>query len=1029
AVSDDGLRVVYSAGVSNNSTQVFLLDGRNNSVNRQLTQLGTRVSDVPLHPTISGDGSRIAFATRRNVINVTGGNPDASVELYLYDIPSNVFTRLTDAPAAANAEVVSSLDDDGRLIAFNFPRVLSDRGLSEQFANDSEIYLSVLPPRTAFDSGLQSFNAALPGKTPPSGAIAQDSLAILTGKNLSLSSAFAARLADNSFPLNFQNVSVSVGGRAAQIFFVSPSQINFNLPAGLDAGPLEVSVRNPDGFEIRGTINVARTAPGVFTANSAGTGSALALDNFTLGPGPFDVTDETGEPRRLIIFCTGLRYATNIEVTIGGRSAKVEAVVPSPDLPGLDQLHVALSSHLRGAGTVSLVVRADGVESNRTTLMLNGGGPPTRAARVEISPASAIIPSGGEMRFKVNAFDSLGEEIVNPDAAFSSDASSVATVDSSGLAVGLAEGMAIIKITLGDLSTEARLRVVPRTLVINEVLADPPDGLAGDANHDGTRNGTEDEFVELVNGSTDTLDLSSWTLRTHTLNGSTESIRHTFPTGSSIPAGEALALFGGGSPDPSDSVFGGALVAKASTGSLSLTNAGLTILVRDARGNLVTQFSYGLSGDGFGGDSVDQSITRSPDTEGAFVRHTDANSTRKFSPGVKADGSFFLERAGHLKRVALTPVEQTVFVGESAQFKAQAFDQFDRVMKGLAFSFESSNVDVSAVESTSTDDATGAVTVSLKGLSPGATKLTATANGGVLSVTSDAVELFVKTRPPKITRVEISPSTLDINRGGFRQLTAHAFDENDQPVPGASFIWRTSDASVAVVDSEGMLTAVGVGTVEVSATTPDNRGSDATGHAAANIRLPLVINEILADVPPDISGTAEVEGDANRDGIRNSDDDEFVELLNNSDASVELSGVQISDASSVRYTFPAHTQLEAGRAVVIFGGGSPLADSAAFGGALVLKTGSLGLNDTGDTLTVKLPLADRTVVIASLAYGTGSSVSAPKDQSLTRTPDADAGTDGGDDFKAHTNATNSTGRVYSPGTRADGTPFGSPTLT
>lgn len=55
AVSDDGLRVVYSARGSNGATQVFLLDGRNNQLVRQLNQLGTRASDVPLNPSISGD--------------------------------------------------------------------------------------------------------------------------------------------------------------------------------------------------------------------------------------------------------------------------------------------------------------------------------------------------------------------------------------------------------------------------------------------------------------------------------------------------------------------------------------------------------------------------------------------------------------------------------------------------------------------------------------------------------------------------------------------------------------------------------------------------------------------------------------------------------------------------------------------------------------------------------------------------------------------------------------------------------------
>jgi Tol biopolymer transport system component len=83
ALSDDGLRVVYSARGANGATQVFLLDGRNGFVLRQLTQLGTRASDVPLNATISGGGDRVAFATRRSV---TGGNADASAEVYVYDI-------------------------------------------------------------------------------------------------------------------------------------------------------------------------------------------------------------------------------------------------------------------------------------------------------------------------------------------------------------------------------------------------------------------------------------------------------------------------------------------------------------------------------------------------------------------------------------------------------------------------------------------------------------------------------------------------------------------------------------------------------------------------------------------------------------------------------------------------------------------------------------------------------------------------------------------------------------------------------
>ena len=56
AISNDGMRLVYSAEVAPNQTQVFLFDGRENAI-RQLTQLPSRTVDVELHPTISGGGN------------------------------------------------------------------------------------------------------------------------------------------------------------------------------------------------------------------------------------------------------------------------------------------------------------------------------------------------------------------------------------------------------------------------------------------------------------------------------------------------------------------------------------------------------------------------------------------------------------------------------------------------------------------------------------------------------------------------------------------------------------------------------------------------------------------------------------------------------------------------------------------------------------------------------------------------------------------------------------------------------------
>ncbi|HPQ66420.1 MAG TPA: lamin tail domain-containing protein, partial [bacterium] len=139
----------------------------------------------------------------------------------------------------------------------------------------------------------------------------------------------------------------------------------------------------------------------------------------------------------------------------------------------------------------------------------------------------------------------------------------------------------------------------------------------------------------------------------------------------------------------------------------------------------------------------------------------------------------------------------------------------------------------------------------------------------------------------------------------------------------------------------------------------------------------VVINEILADPP--YWGA----GDANRDGEVSSWQDEFVELVNRTGLPVELGGATISDNASERFTFPDGFSLEAGAAVVVFGGGTP---TGAFGEATVFTVGTeygLWLTNGGDTVILELDGE----VLDSVTYGEEGGM----DQSLTRCPDEDGG--------------------------------------
>ena len=1013
AISDDGLRVVFSAADSRGASQVFLFDGRNDSVLRQLTHLGTRQTDVPLHPSISGDGSRVVFATRRSV---AGGNSDSSVELYLHDIPTNSTSRLTDAPREATAEVVSSLDDEGASVAFNFPRPLAGPLVSAEFADTSEIFLARPPARAPFSSDLQLVHAATHGREPSSEKVfAPGQIAHATGANLSLVSRQSARLPGGDFPKNLSGVTVTVNRRPARLYYVSPAQVNFQIPAETETGAAEVAVRNHDGYESRAVVQIATSAPGIFTERGDGTGAAAALDALTQLRAPFDPVDAANNPRTLVIFATGVARARTLAVSLEGRDAPVEAVIHSAELPGLDEIHVRLRHSLAGAGAVRCVLAADGRESNAATIQFTGT---RRPARITLAPGAAALGVGRALRLVAIVFDAEGGEIAGATVAFTSSDDNVAKVDANGFVRGISAGAATITATVttaaGELSASSQLTVHPLALVVNEVLADPPDGTAGDANRDGVRSASDDEFVEIVNASASDIDLDGYRIETRNTSGA-DVVRHTFAPGSILAPGTAAVIFGGAESaafNPHGAAFGGALVLTASAGALSLPNGGGAVTLRSPAGDVVEQLIYG---DSPHDADRNQSLTRAPDVTGDFTLHLNSTPqpTRAFSPGTKIDGTPF-DTTAPIERVEVEPSEATVQTGERRQFSARAFDERGSELSGVIFRWESRDASLAVVDQNGLATARAA----------GSTEIVARARG----VASRPATLTVIPPPPRVVRVELSPAEGAINRGGTQSFSARAFDREGRVVADAVFSWTSSDAGVAAVNNEGLARGIGAGTISITATTPDGAGGNVSATARLEVRVPVVLNELLADVPPDDAATVAIEGDANRDGLRGSGDDEFVELLNASDAPVDLSGLRLSDATATRFTFPAGTSLAAGGAVVVFGGGSPPPNDPAFGGALILKANALSLNDGGDTVSLKLTVGSSEFVVLTQTYGTAGGPPAPSDQSLTRAPDGSAASTG-DPFVPHANATNAAARAFSPGTRADGTPFGSPPVT
>lgn len=174
-----------------------------------------------------------------------------------------------------------------------------------------------------------------------------------------------------------------------------------------------------------------------------------------------------------------------------------------------------------------------------------------------------------------------------------------------------------------------------------------------------------------------------------------------------------------------------------------------------------------------------------------------------------------------------------------------------------------------------------------------------------------------------------------------------------------------------------------------------------------DLEVSLVLNEILYD-----PSNNNLDGDANGDGVYAQNEDEFIELYNNSSSALDVSGFKIFDTEALgnntpRHVIPGGTVIPPNGVLVIFGGGTP---TGSFGGAIVQtsSTGDLNLNNSADVLTVQ----DASGVVV-LSFDIEPYSNNPN-ESYTRNPDITG------DFEQHGGIN---GILFSPGTKIDGTSF------
>ena len=164
----------------------------------------------------------------------------------------------------------------------------------------------------------------------------------------------------------------------------------------------------------------------------------------------------------------------------------------------------------------------------------------------------------------------------------------------------------------------------------------------------------------------------------------------------------------------------------------------------------------------------------------------------------------------------------------------------------------------------------------------------------------------------------------------------------------------------------------------------------------------LVLNEFLANVPMGL------EGDANGDGVRHYHDDEFVELVNIGDHTIDVTSVTLSSDTTQRFTFPEFC-LDPMHAVVVFGGLEPGSEPPQGEGFTSLISDSWFRYPQGGGRVVIHDAHGN--VVADVSYGSHPDGSLNLSQDLS-----------GTSFSAHRDIAPDSA-LFSPGKCANGQPF------
>lgn len=606
-------------------------------------------------------------------------------------------------------------------------------------------------------------------------------------------SAFAALLLCAAALLLAGCSSATDGGTPANQIEIGPPNPTVALAETLQ---LTATVRDDDGHPIAGAVVFwSSSAPqiaevdqdGLVTPRQIGEADIAASSEgrsgvvrvrvlrkraarVTLAPASSSATVGDTVPMQVVVEAVDGERLTDRTVSFASTAPTVADVVGAG-------LAVA-----RAPGTASIVARVEEVaDTSRLTVAQ------ATVASLDISPQAPSLVVGETVTLRVTAFDAKGRALSGRAITFTSSRSDVATVSSSGVVTGRAEGQATIAATAEGVREQVIVRVSP--VPLSQVTLAP-------------------STFSLRVGESRTITATIRNASGQVVTGRPIAWSSTAPLVARVDQSGAVTGLLPGSAVITAKVDGleasaGVTVALVPVRSVTVTPSSATLVVGERRA--LTAAATDDNGNPATGRAVSW---RSSNSDVAAVSSTgEVIATGAGTAAITAtiesvEGTASVTvDAPAVASVTVSPASASLEVGQTRQLSATVRDVRGDVVTGRTVTWSSSSSAVATVSSTGLVTAAG----------PGEASIAATVDGvaGSSAITVAAAA---------IREVAVSPSTAELEIGDTRQLSVTVTNTDGQTVSNPSVTWRSSSDGVATVSTSGLVTATGAGTATITAT-------------------------------------------------------------------------------------------------------------------------------------------------------------------------------------------------------------------